>query len=136
MPEPNDEQFEKYLKNFRPVDPEPLPVRTKKHTAGANSRSALAACAVACLAAVALVIIVLSSGREGANEQSVSRPFSDADALSGSNDGRRVELTTMALTKLALDDRQAFDEFITDKTQSQFPLMSTEHSALRVLAKQ
>jgi len=24
MPEPNDEQFEKYLKNFRPVDPEPL----------------------------------------------------------------------------------------------------------------
>src|ERR1700723_1405600 len=122
MPESNDEQFEKYLKNFRPVDPEPLPVRTKKHTAGANSRSALAACAVACLAAVALVIIVLSSGR--------------GDAKGGGNDGRRVELTTMALTKLALDDRQAFDEFITDKTQSQFPPMSTEHSALRVLAKQ
>ena len=29
MHEPNDEQFENYLKDFRPIDPEPLPLRTK-----------------------------------------------------------------------------------------------------------
>jgi len=136
MSDPNDEQFENYLKSFRPLDPDPLPLRTKTHSVSVRRRSALAVSAVACLAAVALVVIVLSSGREGAHEQSVSRPLSDADAFSGTNDGKRVGLPTIALTKLALDNHQAFDEFITDKTQSQFPPMSTEHSALRVLAKQ
>src|ERR1700684_467408 len=127
MPEPNDEQFEKYLKNFRPVDPEPLPIRTKKHTAGANSRSALAACAVACLAAVALVVIVLPhSSQPSGNPAPVELP----------NNARRDRISTPTLTRLALDDHAAFDEFITDKIQSQFPPMSTEQSALRVLAKQ
>src|SRR5579863_1582039 len=98
MPEPNDEQFEKYLRNFRPVDPEPLPVRTEKHAAGANSRSALAACAVACLAAVALVMIVLPHSSQPTNDQAPA-PRSDA---------KQDNISTPALTRLALDDRAAF----------------------------
>jgi Spy/CpxP family protein refolding chaperone len=136
MHEPNDEQFENYLKNFRPIDPEPLPLRTKTNSAGARRRSALAVSAVTCLAAAALVVIALPRGHEGATEQSIERPSSDANAFRGTNDGRRQALPTIALTKLALDDRQAFDDFMTDKNQSQFPPMNTERSALRVLAKE
>jgi hypothetical protein len=133
---PDDKQFERYLKNFRPIDPEPCPLLTKTHFVSARRRSALAVSAVACLAAVALAFIVLSRGQEAESEQSASRHFSDADAFIGSNDAKRVELPTIALTKLALDNHQAFDKFMTDKTQAQFPPMNTEHSALRVLARQ
>jgi hypothetical protein len=136
MLDPNDEQFENYLKNFRPIDPEPLPLRTKTNSAGARRRSALAVSAVACLAAAALVVVALPRGHEGEIEQSIERPSSDANAFRGKNDGKRETLPTIALTKLALDNRQAFDEFMTEKNQSQFPPMSAEQSALRVLAKE
>jgi ferric-dicitrate binding protein FerR (iron transport regulator) len=127
MPEPNDEQFEKYLKNFRPVDPEPLPVRTKKHAAGANRRSALAACAVACLAAAALVMIVLPRGPRPTNNQSPAQI---------TNNSQHTELSMPALTNLALDDHAAFDKFMTEEVQTQFPPMQSEQSALRVLARE
>ena len=127
MPEPNDEQFEKYLKNFRPVDPEPLPVRTRKHAAGASSRSALAACAVACLAAVAVVVIVLPRNSQPTNEQAAAEPRGDA---------RQDRIPTPALTRLALDDHAAFDQFMSDKFQTQFPSIQSAQSALRVLAKE
>lgn len=127
MPEPNDEQFEKYLRNFRPVDPEPLPVRTKKHAAGASSRSALVACAVGCLAAVAAVVIVLPRNSRPSNYQAAAEPRDDA---------RHDKISTPALTRLALDDHAAFDEFMSDKVQTQFPSMQSAQSALRVLAKE
>ena len=127
MPEPNDEQLEKYLKNFRPVDPEPLPVRTKKHAAGASSRSVLAACAVACLAAVALVMIVLPRAPKPDNNQELSAIPKNA---------RHTEMSLPALTNLALDDHAAFDKFMTDEVQTQFPSMQSEQSALRVLAQE
>jgi hypothetical protein len=132
----DDKQFERYLRNFRPINPEPRPLHIKTHSVSARRRSALAVSAVACLAVVALAFIVLSHGQGNESEQSASRPYSDADAFSRSNDAKRVELPTIALTKLALDNHQAFDKFMTDKTQSQFPPMNTEHSALRVLAMQ
>jgi hypothetical protein len=136
MPERNDEQFESYLKSFRPVDPEPLPLHTKTHSVSARRRSVLAISAVACLAAVALVFIVLSRSPESTNEQAVSNPFSDARTFSASRDAESIDLPKLALTKLALDDHHAFDEFMTDKVQSQFPSMKSEQSALRVLAKE
>jgi hypothetical protein len=136
MPEPNDEQFESYLRSFRPVDPEPLPLHTKTHSVSARRRSALAVSAVACLAAAALVVIVLPRGQKGVSERADSQRVSDANASNGAHGGRRVELPTIALTKLALDNGQAFDEFMTYKTQSQFPPMNSEESALRVLAKE
>ena len=127
MPEPNDEQFEKYLKNFRPVDPEPLPVRTKKHVAGAKCRSALAASAVACLAAIALVVIVLPRAPQ---------PSNDRELPTIPNNAQRSEISMPALTNLALDDHAAFDKFMTDEVQTQFPSMQSDQSALRTLAKE
>jgi ferric-dicitrate binding protein FerR (iron transport regulator) len=127
MPEPNDEQFEKYLKNFRPVDPEPLPVRTKKHAAGANRRSALAATAVAGLAAVALVVIMLPH---------TSQPTPDQAQPPIPNSAQHKEISISAVTRLALDDRTAFNEFMTQKVQTQFPAMNSEQSTLRILARE
>jgi hypothetical protein len=136
MPDTNDAQLESYLKSFRPLDPEPLPLHVKTHSVSARRRSALAVFTVACSATVALVVIMLSRGPESSSEQLVSRPFSDAGAFVESKDGKRIGLPMIGLTKLALDNHQAFEEFMTDKTQSQFPPMNAEHSALRVLAKQ
>jgi hypothetical protein len=127
MPEPNDEQFEKYLKSFRPVDPEPLPVRTKKRAAGASSRSALAASAVACLAAVALVVIVLPHS---------PRPTDDQAPAGLQDNAEHDRMSTAALTRLALEDHAAFDKLMTNEVQTQFPSMQSEQSALRVLAKE
>jgi hypothetical protein len=127
MSDSNDEQFEKYLKNFRPVDPEPLPVRTKRHAAGANRRSALAACAVACLAATALVMIVLP--RE-------PQPGNNRELPAIPNDAQHAEMSMPALTNLALDDHAAFDKFMTDELRTKFPSMQSDQSALRVLAKE
>jgi hypothetical protein len=44
--------------------------------------------------------------------------------------------TIPALTKLALDDDQAFDRLLTDESRTAFPVMHAEPSALRVLAKE
>jgi hypothetical protein len=136
MSDADDKQLESYLKNFRPVDPEPLPLRTKTHSVSGRRRSALAISAVACLAAIALVFILMSRGPDGANEQSPSRPFGEANLSSANNDAKRVEIPTPVLTKLAFDDHRAFDQFMTEKFQSQFPPMKSERSVLRVLAEE
>ena len=136
MSDADDKQFESYLKNFRPVDPELLPLHTKTHFASARGRSALAVSSVACLAAAALVLIVLSRNTEGVTETAIPLPGAGAPAFSARSTEKRIELPTIVLTKLALDDHRAFDEFMTDKTRSQFPSMNSEQSALRVLAKQ
>jgi hypothetical protein len=44
--------------------------------------------------------------------------------------------TIPALTKLALDDDQAFDRLLTGESRAAFPAMQAEQSALRVLAKE
>ena len=135
MPDFDDKQFEGYLKGFRPVEPEPLPLRIRRQSAGTR-RSALAASVVGCLAVAALAVIVLSDGRNGTTQLVASQPLSDTIQISGSSNRKRVEMPAIALTRLALDDHAAFEQFMTDKTQSQFPPMNTERSALRILAKQ
>jgi hypothetical protein len=135
MPDADEKQFESYLKSFRPVAPEPLPLRTKAYSDDARRRSALAATAVACLAAVALVSIVLSRSPQRANDQVGSQPANDVNPY-GANNAKRAEISTPVLTRLALDDDYAFDQLMTDKVQSQFPSMKSEESALRVLAKE
>lgn len=127
MSEPHDEQFENYLRSFRPVDPETLPVRAKRHAAGVEYRSKLAAIAVACAAAAALVMIVLPRSPQGTNEQVARQVLNNAN---------RSDISGPALTKLALDDHAVFVEFMSDKAESQFPQMRSEQSTLRVLAKQ
>jgi hypothetical protein len=136
MSDADDKQFESYMKSFRPVDPEPLPLRTKMHSASARGRSMLAVSAVACLAAVALVFIVLHRGSDGAIEPVDSGLLRDLHAVSRRGEEKRIGLPTVVLTRLALDDSRTFDEFMTDKVNSQFPSMKNEQSALRVLAKE
>jgi hypothetical protein len=131
MSDTDEKQFESYLKSFGPVAPEPLPLRPKAHSADARRRSALAGTVVACLAAVAFVLIVFSHKQQNGNDQPASSSFSDS-----SNNAKRTEIFTPVLTRFALDDHQSFDEFMTDKVQSQFPPMKSQESALRVLAKE
>ncbi|MBV9886761.1 MAG: hypothetical protein JO119_09465 [Acidobacteria bacterium] len=131
MPEPNDERFEIYLRSFRPVEPEPLPLRVEKRAVGAQHRSALAAIAIACLSAAALTVIVLPRSPQSTNETVPKQTSSDV-----SSKPAKTETSMPALTRLALDDHAAFVEFMTDKAESQFPRMTNEQSALRVLAKQ
>jgi len=131
MPEPNDEQFEAYLRSFHPVDPEPLPLRVKRHAAGAQHRSALAVIAVACLAAAALAVIVLPR-----NPRSTNEPLATLIPSDVSSKAAKTGTSVPALARLALDDHAAFVEFMADKAESQFPQMKSEQSALRVLAKQ
>ena len=43
--------------------------------------------------------------------------------------------STIALTRLAIEEQTAFDAVITSDSQAMFPSMQEERSALRVLAK-
>jgi hypothetical protein len=52
------------------------------------------------------------------------------------NNAQHTERSMPALTNLALDDHAAFDKFMTDEVQTQFPSMQSDQSALRVLAKE
>lgn len=56
---PNDEQFEHYLKQFRPVDPEPLPTGKYQH----RTRRWLVFAAWTVAAATVLVVVVLITQR-------------------------------------------------------------------------
>jgi hypothetical protein len=131
MPDTDEKQFESYLKSFRPVDPEPLPLGGKTHSVGARRRSALAVTAVACMTAIALVLIVSSHNQQNGNDQPASHTFSNS-----SDNVKPTKISAPVLTRLALDDHQSFDEFMSEKVQSQFPPMKSEQSALRVLAKE
>jgi hypothetical protein len=130
MPDYENEQFERYLKNFRPVEPEALPHRIVANTGGNKGgirrRVALAFTAVSCLAAATVVSLVFSRG----SLRMVERvPPQTAVAASS------VEVSVPVLTRLALDDHETFVEHMTRKAESQFPAMKSEQSALRVLAK-
>lgn len=46
-----------------------------------------------------------------------------------------THLSTVALTKLALDDSPAFDSLLARESRTMFPGMQADQSALRVLAK-
>jgi negative regulator of sigma E activity len=124
----DDEQFKSYLKSFRPVAPEPLPV--ERHLGRAGRLFALTVTAAVSLAAVVLVAVLLFRARHrlpAANEQVAMQP------LESSNPS---QIGTPILTKLALDDQEAFDEFMNEKVRTQFPPMNSEGSALRILAKE
>jgi hypothetical protein len=46
-----------------------------------------------------------------------------------------MRISTVALTRLALDDSEAFDALLARESQTMFPGMQGNQSALRVLAK-
>jgi len=125
-----DEQFESYLKRFRPVAPQPLPA--KKHLTKFRRPFAIAAGVAAALAATLIVVLLLSRSRDhalrtGANSPAASGAIANAE---------QATIAAPALTKLALENPEAFDALMTERLQRQMPLMKGEQSALRVLAKE
>jgi len=123
----DDEQFKIYLKSFRPLAPQALPIAGVGNTPGSRLRIAFAFTAVGCLAAASVLLIVISHRADRAGIQAISPAEIQAS---------RVEPSTPVLTRLALDEHEAFAEFLSEKAKSQFPAMRSERSTLRVLARE
>jgi hypothetical protein len=127
MSDHDEEQFERYLKNFRPVDPEPLPLSVKGKTKGAHRGIALAVGVVASLATAAVTLIMLPRRPQATDSEVRSQPAENMI---------HKEISMPMLTNLALEDHVAFLELIDKKAELQFPTMKIEQSALRALAKE
>ncbi len=134
---PDDEQFKSYLKGFRPVAPESL--HTKRRSGATRRVFLLAAGAAACF-----ILALLWIPRHPKQPLPTSTSSGPADpsqiamlqASPPNVNARQSQISTPVLTKLAFDDREAFNVFLTDKLQTQLPRMEGEQSALRVLAKE
>lgn len=135
---PDDEQFEGYLKTFRPVDPPPL--QGRRNLVNPRRSSAMAAAIAVGLAAAVLLAILLFRirGRSPSTQgsaQITEHVSSSHDSLPDAN-LKGPEIGTPALTRLAFDDTQAFNRLMTEKLRTQLPPMTGERSTLRVLAKE
>lgn len=135
---PDDEKFASYLKEFRPVAPEPLPA--KKHSV-VTRRAFVLAGAAACMAALVLGLLLTPHHQKSKQPTNIGRSSGDATQLATSQSFRtmastpRLHINTPVLTKLALDDSAAFDALLADESRTELPRMQSEQSALRVLAK-
>ena len=133
----DDEQFKNYLKEFQPVAPKPLPIKTRL---SASRRVFLLAASAAACVTIALVwvprhrkqILPNSSSNRTANASQVAI----IQGRRGNINAKQAPISTPLLTKLAFDDRDAFDTFLSDRLQTQFPRMESDDSTLRVLAKE
>lgn len=134
---PDDEQLKSYLKGFRPVAPESL--HTKRRSGATRRVFLLAAGAAACF-----ILALLWIPRHAKQTLPTSTSSGPADALQNAMlqasrpnvNARQSQISAPVLAKLAFDDREAFDAFLTDKLRTQLPRMEGERSALRVLAKE
>jgi hypothetical protein len=133
MANSDDEQFKNYLNSFRPVTPEPLHV--KRYPVRARRLFTLAA-AAASIAAIVLVVLLLSRSRQRVLSPTAGSSANQEIAWQPLASSSRSQLSTPRLTKLALDDHEAFDEIMREKVRTQFPPMNGEQSALRVLAQE
>lgn len=137
---PDDEQFKSYLKEFHPVAPESLP--TKKHSIATRRSFILVAGAAACVAALVLISLSVHHRHQPAQPTEISGSVADAQQLATLKPSRpipntpQLHMSTPVLTKLALDDSEAFDALLTDESRDGLPSMQGERSALRVLAKE
>lgn len=137
MPVLDDEQFERYLKEFRPADPQPLPV--KGYSPLFCHQWAVAALAAGAVTATVILAILFSRTHEhGVPTGDASSVTQKATTLQASRpivSSKQSEMGTPALTKLALEDSEAFNAVMTEKLKTQLPTMKDERSTLRVLAK-
>ena len=121
-----DEQFENYLKGFRPVAPPALPA--KRHRVTSRRLFAIAAGATATLAATFIIFSLLSRNGSHTPRTSVA-----SGLIAGT---KRSQIAAPALTKLALENPGAFDALMAERSHTQMPAMKGEQSALRILAKE
>jgi hypothetical protein len=122
----HDEDLERYLREFEPraIQPLRIPRRVSSPQLG-------------WLAAVAVVVLAGSVALWYGTRQPTGSVDSGAiSEVRPSSPQRQMPINALALTKLALDDGQAFDTALRDESQAMFPSMRGERSALRVLAKE
>jgi hypothetical protein len=130
-----NDDLERYLKGFQPRSVRPLAesgeaslpseaTATTLSQAAMSSRSRAEDSWLRALTMAAMVVLAGSFALWYGARQTAERPESAATRVS-----------TVALTRLALDDSPAFDALLARESQSMFPVMQGNQSALRVLAK-
>ena len=130
MPIPDDEQFENYLKEFRPLDPEPLP--TGKNARVTRGRFVFAAWAA--VAATVLAVVLLTTLRHPKPPQLAH----DTSALLRAEQlTNRLPLTigtANALLAQSPSVKATFDQMAFQPQSTQMP--KGKHSVFAVLSKE
>lgn len=131
MPDLDDEQFEKYLKGFRPLPPDALPVRDLGPLPARRARPLLLA--TAGLGAIAAVILGVASFHVlNHHTSSETRP---STSVRGPVPGQPLTLRDAnALLEAAPSYKSAMDELAFPRESSTMP--NKNQSALAVLAKE
>ena len=124
--EKHDEETERYLREFQPRAIRGL----ESDSPSRNFR--LRGLAAAAAIAVAVGISLWYGHREmrGVKEEMVSRPFQLPIVKWPRN------RNTVVLTRLAMEDNEAFEEFLTWESRRVLPNFQGDPSALRVLTKE
>jgi hypothetical protein len=120
-----DKDIEQYLREFQPRAVRKLEL---ERSASRTDWRRLAAAAVVLLAlgtSIWFVHVSRTKVHEGTLPQ----------VLQG-DQGRQRELNNLQLTRLALDDKEQFDEALAARSRRVLPDMKDERSALRILAKE
>lgn len=124
-----DEQFEQYLKQFRPLEAEPMRIKNARHT---QHRFVTAAWAMAIAAVLAVAVLAIHTGPEHV------RSAHHVEALSDVERPANPEPLTVHSTNAFLARAPSLDEVVGQViVQSQpVPIPEGEHSALNVLGKE
>ena len=124
MPRP-DEDVEQYLRKFQPRAVRRLELRPQ---AGNPWPLRLA---------VAAAVVLTGSVSLWHAERKTTKPSNPVAMQAVQSIGvPQTQMSTPALTKLALDDSEAFDALLARESRTVLPSMQDEHSALRVLSKE
>jgi len=126
--EKHDEEIERYLSKFQPRAIRPLDIPRR------NGNPQLRWLAAVAVLAFAGYVALSHRPRETSQSTGVLASRAIGEVLPGEF-RRSKQISTSALTELALDDVKAFDAVLNDESRSMFPNMRQEQSALRVLAK-
>ena len=130
MPTPDDERFEAYLKQFRPLVPEPLPMVERSHRARRRfAPGAWAAAAVAVLVLVALTLHIRT------NRAPVTETIGNAGNPEHLQDSQPL---TMRSANALMAKTPSFKAMVDDMAfRSQtVPLPKGKRSAVAVLRKE
>jgi|SRR5579862_650000 len=121
----HDEETERYLRQFRPRAIRPLALAPK---AGKMLLRSLAFAAAVTLFAAATVWF---AHRETMRRTETAR----LQSAIANNTGVQRYVTTVELTRLALNDNEKLDEILAEESRQALPAVQGKQSTLRVLAK-
>lgn len=122
----HDEEMEQYLRNFQPLAVRPLEILQRSGNMWSRRLAAAA-------------VLVLASGLSlwyAHHQTPGSRETASVLEVRNTPSGPQRTPSTLFLTKLAMEDSQAFDAMMTKESRMELPDMQGEQSTLRVLAKE